>query len=221
MIRAVIFDLDGVLVTTDELHFQSWKRLTDEERIPFSRAVNERLRGISRMESLEIVLEPCPDRYTPDQKAALCDRKQGYYGAALQTLTAANLLPGAVETARELRRRGVRLAVGSSSKNTGAILDRLDLRRLFDVVVDGNDISKSKPDPEVFLLAAQRLGVPPAECLVIEDAVAGVESARRAGMAVFGIGTPAKLPGVDRLAPDLSQVSVDDLLRVGDGLRVM
>ena len=212
MIRGVIFDLDGVLVTTDELHFQSWQRLTNEEGIPFSRAINERLRGISRMESLEIVLEQAPRLYTAEQKQALCDRKNGYYRALLATLTAANLLPGALEMVAELRRRGIRTAVGSSSRNTGAILDKLVLRGLFDAVVDGNDIYRSKPDPEVFLLAAERIGLPPAECLVIEDAIAGVESARRAGMPVFGIGTAGKLPGVEHLAADLAHVGVEALL---------
>ncbi|MEW6250055.1 MAG: beta-phosphoglucomutase [Planctomycetota bacterium] len=216
MIRGVIFDLDGVLVTTDELHYRSWQKLAAEEDIPFSRVVNQRLRGISRMESLEIILEACPGRYSAEQKQALCDRKQGYYRAELEALTRANLLPGALETVRELRRRGIRTAVGSSSRNTGLILERLGLRELFDVVVDGNDITRAKPEPEVFLLAAERLGLRPAECLVIEDAVAGVESARRAGMAVFGIGRPGELPGVARLAADLAHVGADELLAAGN-----
>jgi beta-phosphoglucomutase len=212
MIRGVIFDLDGVLVTTDELHFQSWIKLTNEEGIRFDRRINERLRGVSRMESLAIVLERSPRAYSDAEKQALADRKNGYYQHLLTTLTPASLIPGSLAAVTELRRRGLRVAVGSSSKNTRIIMHQLDLLSYFDVIVDGNDIERSKPDPQVFLLAAERLGLPPAECLVIEDAVAGVESARRAGMTVFGIGTPEKLPGVARLAPNLAQVTVDELI---------
>ena len=212
MLRGVIFDLDGVLVKTDELHFRSWQRVTGEEGIYFDYAINDRLRGISRPDSLRIVLERAPRLYTPHEQAALLDRKQSIFRQLLETLTPADLLPGALETVVELRRRGLKTAVGSSSKNTAFIIARLGLGRHFDAVVDGNDITRSKPDPEVFLLTAQRLGLEPAECLVVEDALAGVESARRAGMAVFGIGPPEKLPGVARVAPDLAHVTVDQLL---------
>jgi beta-phosphoglucomutase len=212
MIHGVIFDLDGVLVTTDELHFQSWKQLTAAEGIPFDRTINHRLRGISRLESLEIVLEQSPRTYTPEKKRALAERKNALFRELLEKLTPADLLPGALDMVTELRRRGIKTAVASSSRNTPLIMDRLDLWPHFDAVADGNDITRSKPDPEVFLLAARRLGLPPQDCLVIEDAVAGVESARRAGMAVFGIGMPATLPGVSRLAPDLAHVTVDELL---------
>lgn len=212
MIRGVIFDLDGVLVTTDELHYQSWRHVTQAEGIPFNHTINDRLRGVSRMESLEIVLERSPRTYTEAEKVALAARKNGFYQELLKQLTPANLLPGALETVAALRARGLKTAVGSSSKNTRLIMGQLGLDPHFDAVVDGNDISNSKPDPEVFLKAAAKLGLPPAECLVVEDAVAGVEAARRAGMAVFGIGTPAKLPGVARLAPDLGHVGVEALL---------
>lgn len=215
MIRAVIFDLDGVLVSTDALHYRSWQELADAEGIPFDRRINERLRGVSRMESLEIVLERAPRSYTDEEKAALAERKNNTYRALLQTLTPADLLPGALETVQALRQRGLRTAVGSSSRNTRLIIERLRLGPYFDVVVDGNDITRSKPDPEVFLRAAERLGLPPRQCLVVEDALAGIESARRAGMPVFGIGTPEQLPGVTHRAPDLAHVSVDDLLAAG------
>jgi beta-phosphoglucomutase len=212
MIRGVIFDLDGVIVLTDELHFQSWMRLTAEEGIPFDRALNQRLRGLGRLESLAIVLERAPRTYTPAEQAGLAKRKQAYFLDLAQHLTAADLLPGVVATITELRRRGIKTAVGSSSRNTALILEHLGLRDQFDAVADRNDVLQSKPDPAVFLLAAKRLGLQPAECLVIEDAVAGVESARRAGMAVFGIGPPEQLPGIARLAPDLTHVTVDELL---------
>jgi len=215
MIRGVIFDLDGVLVTTDDLHYRGWKQLADEEGIYFDRQINERLRGVSRMESLEILLERSPRTYTPPQKIALADRKNATYCRLLETLTPKDLLPGAVETVVELRRRGIKTAIASSSKNTPLIMDRLGLGPYFDAVADGNDIQRSKPDPEVFLLAAERLGLAPAECLVVEDALAGIEAGRRGGMPVFGIGTAEKLPGVERLAPDLAHVTVDQLLAAG------
>lgn len=212
MIRGVIFDLDGVLVTTDELHYQAWKQIAGAAGIPFGRQTNERLRGVSRMESLEIILERAGRSFTPAEKAALADRKNGIYRELLRGLSPADLLPGALETVEALRRRGIKTAVASSSKNTPLIMEKLELQGYFDAVADGNDISRSKPDPEVFLLAAQRLGLPPTDCLVVEDAQAGVEAARRGGMAVLGIGTPETLPGVERLAPDLAHVDVDDLL---------
>jgi beta-phosphoglucomutase len=201
-------------VLTDELHFQSWQQLTAKEGIYFDHAINNRLRGISRMESLEIVLERAPRAYASAEKAALAARKNAAFLALMAQLTPADLLPGVVATLIELRRRGIKTAVASSSRNTRPIMDRLDLCRHFDAVADGTEITRSKPDPEVFLLAAQRLDLPPAACLAIEDGVAGIESARRAGMAVFGIGTPQSLPGVARVAPDLTHITVDELLRV-------
>ncbi len=215
MIRGVIFDLDGVLVTTDDLHYRGWKQLADEEGIYFDRQINERLRGVSRMESLEILLERSPRAHTPEQKTALADRKNATYRRLLDTLSPKDMLPGALETVVALRRRGIRTAVASSSKNTPVIMERLGLGPYFDAVADGNDITRSKPDPEVFLLAAQRLGLPPAECLVVEDALAGIEAGRRGGMPVFGIGTAEKLPGVERLTPDLAHVTVAELLAAG------
>ncbi len=212
MIRGVIFDLDGVLVTTDQLHYRAWKQMADAEGIPFDRQINERLRGVSRMESLAIILERAARSYTPTEREALAARKNETYRALLQELTPDDLLPGARETVLALRRRGLRTAVGSSSRNTPLILERVALRPLFDAVADGNDITRSKPDPEVFLLAAERLGLPPADCLVIEDAVAGIEAGRRGGFPVFGIGTPESLPGVARVAPGLGAVSVEALL---------
>jgi beta-phosphoglucomutase len=212
MIRGVVFDLDGVLVTTDELHYQSWKQLAEDEGIYFDRPINQRLRGVNRMASLDIILERAERRYSPDEKAALAERKNQHYRARLAALTPAALLPGALEILAELRRRGVRTAIASSSRNTPLILERVGLAQALDAVADGNDVRHSKPDPEVFLLAAARLGLPPHECVVIEDAVAGVEGARRAGMAVYGIGTPESLPGVMPVARDLAAVDVDQLL---------
>lgn len=213
MIRGVIFDLDGVLVTTDELHYQAWKEMADEEGIPFDRAINERLRGVSRMESLDIILERATREYTPEEKQALAERKNATYRELLESLTPDDLLPGARAMLSSLRDRGIRVAIGSSSRNTPLILERVGLSGELDAVADGNDIRNSKPDPEVFLLAAERLGLPPTDCLVVEDAAAGIEAGRRGGMPVFAIGTPEKFPDVVHRAPDLAHISVDDLLK--------
>lgn len=215
MIRGIIFDLDGVLVATDEAHYQAWQRLADEEHIPFDRAINERLKGVGRMQSLEIILERSARSYSPGEKATLAERKNVAFQAGLAKLTPADALPGARLLLADLRRRGLKLALASSSKNAALILNRLDLRSFFDVIADGKDITHSKPHPEVFLLAAGRLGLPPAECLVVEDAAAGIEAARRAGMAVFGIGTSQTLPNVVCKVPTLATVTTDDLLRIG------
>lgn len=213
MIRGVIFDLDGVLVTTDELHYQAWQQVADQEGIYFDRTINHRLRGVSRMDSLEIILERATREYTPEEKMTMAHRKNNLYRELLQTLTPADVLPGVQTILAELRRRGVKMAVASSSRNTPLILSRVGLQDAFDAVADGNDISHSKPHPEVFLLAAQRLGLPPTECLVVEDAIAGIRGGQRAGMAVLGIGTPETLPSVQPLAASLAEVSVEEMLR--------
>lgn len=211
-IRGVIFDLDGVLCATDESHYLAWKRLAEQEGIPFDRKVNERLKGVGRMDSLDIILENAPRGYTLAEKAALADRKNKTYRQFLDTMSPEDLLPGAEKLLSALRQRGIKTAVGSSSRNAPLILERLGLGSVFDAVTDGNDIRRSKPDPEVFLLAAERLGLRPCECLVVEDAAAGVESARRAGMACFAVGEAAQLPNVRRRAASLAEVQVDDLL---------
>lgn len=215
MIRAVIFDLDGVLVTTDEMHYRAWKRLADEHDIPFDRTTNSRLRGVSRMESLEIMLERAERSYTPEQKLEMATQKNNWYRDLLADLTPDDVLSGAREMLVELRNRGIAFAIGSSSRNAPVIIERVGLGDLIDAVVDGNHIKASKPDPEVFLLAAKALGVKQEECVVVEDAAAGIEAARRAGMAVFGIGAPGSLPGVADMALNLSEVTVERLLGAG------
>lgn len=217
MIRGAIFDLDGVLVTTDELHYHGWARLAEEEGIPFSRDVNQRQRGIGRMESLDVLLENATREYTADQRREMADRKNGYYRESLQSLTPDDALPGARDMLHALRERGILLAVGSASRNTPLIMERVDLLREVDAVVDGNDVTRSKPDPQVFLLAAERLGLEPAECLVVEDAAAGVEAAHRAGMAALGIGDRGRLPEAERLAAGLDGLTVEELLGTGSG----
>lgn len=188
---AVIFDLDGVIVSTDDCHYRAWQQLADEEGIYFDAEINQRLRGVSRMDSLEIILERADRNYTNEEKKVLADRKNAYYRELIQALTPDNILPGVGPILAGLKEHGIKIAVGSSSKNTPLILDRIGFKGYFDAVADGNDLSKSKPDPEVFLLAAERLGVPPEHCVVVEDADAGVEAALAAGMRVLGVGAAA------------------------------
>lgn len=186
--KAVIFDLDGVIVCTDECHYKGWKKLADEEGIYFDREINQRLRGVSRMESLEIVLEKANKAYTAEEKAEMAERKNNFYREYIKDLTPADVLPGVMDFCEKLRAQGVKLAIGSSSKNTPAILKGIGLDTYFDAVADGNQITKSKPDPEVFLLAAKLVGINPADCMVVEDAEAGVEAALAGGMDVLGLG---------------------------------
>ncbi len=186
-IQAVIFDLDGVLCSTDHFHFQAWKVIADEENIEFNEEINHRLRGVSRMGSLEIILEKASRPYTHPEKEALCEKKNKLYVSLLASLTKNDLLPGVQHVLTTLRGNKVLLAVGSSSRNAPLILDKLGLGSFFDAVADGSEIVHSKPDPEVFLLAAQKLGVSSEHCLVVEDATAGIEAAHRAGMLSAGI----------------------------------
>lgn len=203
-ILGVIFDLDGVIVSTDNCHYLAWKRMADEEGIYFDRAINERLRGVSRMESLEIILERAQRPYTDEEKQAMAARKNEYYVELIGSLTAADLLPGALETLAWLRRKGVKVAIGSSSKNTPIILRQIGLDTAFDAVADGNAITRSKPDPEVFLLAARLLGLAPENCLVVEDAEAGVQAAVAGGMRALGVGSAAGSVKAAFSAPDLA-----------------
>ena len=189
----VIFDLDGVLGSTDEYHYQAWKKIADEEGIYFDRAINNRLRGVSRMASLEIILERAAKNYTQAEKEELAQRKNRYYQELLGNLTTEDTLNGVRETLADLRKNSVHIAVGSSSKNTMRILKQVGLENAFDAIADGTEITHSKPDPEVFLLAAQKLGVKPEDCLVVEDAPAGVQAGVNAGMQVAGIGEAAKV----------------------------
>ena len=191
-IQAIIFDLDGVIVSTDTYHYRSWKQIADEESIYFDENINNRLRGVSRMESLEIVLERAARIYTAEEKQALADRKNGIYVSLLELLTPLDVLTGFPEVLERLREREFKVAIGSSSKNAKLILRKIGLADAFDAVADGTDITRSKPFPDVFLTASEKLGIPPAQCLVVEDAVAGIQAAKAAGMSAAAIGDATK-----------------------------
>ncbi len=186
--KAIIFDLDGVICSTDEYHYQAWKALADRLGIPFDRTINNRLRGVSRMESLEIILEKAECEYTADEKAAFAEEKNTLYRELLHQMSTADLSGEVRDTLNALREKGVRVAIGSSSKNTPFILERIGLGDFFEAVADGNCITHSKPHPEVFLKAADMLGLAPADCLVVEDAHAGVEAAVAGGFDCAAMG---------------------------------
>lgn len=189
MIKGIIFDLDGVLVSTDELHYQAWKRLAQELGIKdFTKEDNEKQRGVSRMESLEVVLNKGDKVYSLEEKEELAERKNAYYVDLLETLDNNAVLCGVVKTIRYLKQLGMLIGIGSVSKNTPAILQKTELDQYIDKVSCGLDITNSKPDPEVFLVAAKKLGLEPENCLVVEDSAAGIVAAKAAGMKSLGVG---------------------------------
>lgn len=191
--RAVIFDLDGVITSSDRYHYLAWKRIADKLGIPFDERVNNRLRGVSRMGSLNIILESYPGTLSEEEKKALAEEKNAYYRRLLQEeMSGKDLSPEVKETMDRMRRKGLLLALGSSSKNARLILSRIGLSDYFDAVVDGTDITRSKPDPEVFLKACRALRFPPEDCLVVEDAEAGLRAALAGGMECAAIGDATK-----------------------------
>ena len=187
-IRAIIFDLDGVICFTDHYHYLAWKTVADKLKIEFDERINDRLRGVSRMESLEIILEKYDGVLTLNEKAVLAEEKNEVYRALLSHMNPSDVAEEVKSTLKTLKEAGIKLAIGSSSKNAGFILKQIKLTSMFDVVSDGNNISKSKPDPEVFIKAAESLGMSPGECLVVEDAEAGIEAAKAGGFIAVGIG---------------------------------
>lgn len=215
MIKGIIFDLDGVLVSTDEMHYQAWKRLAKELGITgFTREDNVRQRGVSRMASLEVVLEKSDRTYSEEEKVALAERKNSYYLELLEHMDDSAVLEGVKEVLAQLKARNLLLAVGSASKNAPAILEKTGLMPYLDKVSCGLDTTKSKPDPEVFLVAAGKLELPPEECLVVEDSAAGIQAAAAGGMISLGVGPYYTSLHADFEAPMLCKVdSWDTILR--------
>lgn len=191
--KAVIFDLDGVICHTDKYHYNAWKDIADQLGIPFNEEINHRLRGVSRMESLEIILEQYQGVLSKEEKEAYASEKNINYVKLLKEMSQSDLDPEVKSTLDQLRNSGVKLAIGSSSKNAKLILNQIGLKGYFDAISDGNNISKSKPDPEVFLKASEYLLIAPKDCLVVEDAVAGIDAAKAAGMDQAAIGEAISL----------------------------
>jgi beta-phosphoglucomutase len=191
--RAIIFDLDGVICHTDEYHYMAWKEIAEELKIPFSHAINDRMRGIDRMASLEVLLEGSDRTFSAEMKDRYANKKNKIYRNLLNNLSPGNLDPDVKNTLEALRAAGLKMAIGSSSKNTNFILDRLGLDLFFDAVVGGTDVTHAKPDPEVFLIAATKMEVTPNACLVVEDATSGILAAKAAGMGTAAIGEAGAL----------------------------
>ncbi len=208
--KAVIFDLDGVITDTAHYHYLAWRRLAESEGVAFDEEFNEQLKGIDRMGSLDLILAGAARDYSPQEKLALADTKNLHYQQLISTMSADDLLPGAVAALDAVRAAGLKTGLASVSKNAFSVLERLGIRDRFDDVVDAALLANSKPHPEIFLTAARHLGVAPADCLGVEDAVAGVTSIKAAGMFALGVGSPQVLTGADIVIPGL------DHFRLGD-----
>ncbi len=210
--QAYLFDLDGVIVDTARFHYLAWKRLANQLGFEFSESQNEALKGVSRMDSLEIVLKAGQVTLSPEEKLKHASEKNAWYLELCSRMTPDDVLPGVLPFIEEARREGILIGLGSASKNAGTILKSLEITGYFDTIVDGNRIINSKPDPEVFLIGAADLGVKPENCTVFEDAAAGIEAARRAGMKAVGVGDPAILQEADFVIPGFEGISPGDLM---------
>lgn len=208
MIKVALFDLDGVLVDTAKYHYLAWKRLANELGFEFTEKDNERLKGVSRMRSLQILLEIGNIDFDEMTKLELATKKNEWYVEYITKLDKDEILPGSRECLELLRKNGIKTALGSASKNAGIILERLDILELLDGVVDGNSTSRAKPDPEVFLLGAKLFGAEPSECVVFEDAEAGVEAAIAGGMSCIGIGDASVLKNANKVIPSLAYFDI-------------
>lgn len=204
-IKACLFDLDGVIVDTAVYHYKAWKRLAAELGFDFTEHDNERLKGVSRMRSLEIILEIGGVHKSEEEKAAMADRKNKWYVEMINQMEPDEILPGAKEFVQACRDAGIKTALGSASKNSMTILDKIGMAAMFDAIIDGNKVSKAKPDPEVFLKGAHELGIEPIDCVVFEDAIAGIEAAKNAGMKAVGIGSPETLKEADMVVTGLNK----------------
>jgi len=208
-IQGFIFDVDGVLTDTAEYHYKAWQRLADEEKLPFDRQANEALRGVSRRESLMHIVG---DRQFPEAALQeMMERKNRYYVESIETITHKDLFPGAVELLQELRKAGIKIAIGSASKNARAVIEKLGIGNLVDAIADGDSVTRPKPAPDVFLYAAKQLGIEPAHCVVVEDATVGIEAAIAAGMWTIGIGPSDRVGAANIVLPNLIGVHLTEL----------
>lgn len=210
-LEAVLFDLDGVIVDTANDHYLAWKKIAQKEGIYFDRIINERLKGVSRLKSLEIILENSQKQYTAEEKIALCELKNNDYRERIAGLKPQNVLPGVRAFLEELRENNIRTAICSASKSAKEIIKRLELACYFDCIIDGNDVTRPKPDPQVFEKACQHLAVLPDQVIVVEDAFAGIESAQSIGIKTIGIGRPEILVNADVLYADMLEINLDEI----------
>lgn len=211
--KAALFDMDGVIVDTSKYHYITWKMVADNLGIYFDEVINERLKGVSRMESLEIILERSDRIYSQSEKIELTEYKNGEYLKVIANLDASEILPGVVGFIEKLRMKNIKTAVCSSSKSAKYIIGKLGLGHLFDEVIGGDDISKTKPDPEVFMLAANRFSLKAEDCVVFEDAYSGVQAAKAAGMTAIGLGDMNQLSNADIVFDGLEGVENTDFIK--------
>lgn len=212
-IKACLFDLDGVIVDTAKYHYIAWKEMAAGLGFDFTEKENELLKGVSRIRSLEILLGIGKITVTEEEKRSLAETKNQHYLEYVSRMTEEEILPGVTKFLDDLRSNGILIALGSASKNAPLILDRIGLREKFDVIVDGNSVSKAKPDPEVFLKGAELLNVKPSECLVFEDAQAGIDAALNGGMKVIGVGSPDNLSYADHFIPGFKKLDYELISR--------
>lgn len=208
----LIFDLDGVLVDTAKYHYLAWKKLADELGIPFSEKENELFKGVSRVRCMEILLELGGRTMSEEEKAANCTKKNNTYVEYIRNMDESEILPGVKAFLDDARANGYQIGLGSASKNTALILERLRLTEYFDAVIDGTKVTRAKPDPEVFLRGAAELGAAPSACIVFEDAVAGIQAAHAGGMTAVGIGSKEALPEADLNLPGFADITVQALV---------
>ncbi|MCK9325342.1 MAG: beta-phosphoglucomutase [Bacteroidales bacterium] len=208
MIKGLIFDLDGVVVNTAVYHFQAWNRLANSLGFEFTEEDNERLKGVSRMESLNILLEIGGLTLPTKEKLRLAAIKNEWYKEFINQMTASEILPGVTNFIDLVKSHGYQTALGTASRNAPLILERIGMQKTFDAIIDGNQVTKAKPDPEVFLKASAALNLEPSQCVVFEDAIAGLEAAHRAGMKCIGVGDQKTLTEADRVIPGFVNVNL-------------
>lgn len=210
-LNACIFDLDGVIVDTAIYHYKAWKQLANELHFDFSEEDNEKLKGISRVQSLQLILTWTGITKSGEEQLELANRKNNWYVEMINKMQPGEILPGAKQFLEKLKKAGYKIALGSASKNAVPILTKVKLLDFFDAIIDGNEVSASKPDPQVFLKGAEALGIAPANCVVFEDAIAGVQAAKAAGMKVVGIGSPETLYEADLVISGLYEMNLKKL----------
>lgn len=209
--KGYIFDLDGVIVDTAKFHYIAWKKIGEEFGFSLTHELNEQLKGVSRVDSLQKILGWAGVSVSQEKFDELATRKNEDYLSYVARMDENDILPGVKSFLENLRCNGKKIALGSASKNARLILEKTGIISLFDQIVDGNDVTKAKPDPEVFIIAAQKIGVPNAECVVFEDSEAGIQAAKTAGMKAIGIGSPDVLTQADEVFPDFLQVKINEV----------